>query len=171
MSISLFVEPKINKLQLGRGVSLTDGYALEALRFHIPQSCVPEGTSVFLIMRQDSGARDVVELTRVGSQKLNYNYIIYAMSAIQPIKIHSGTIELSIMYLDKNNIATCTESLAVKLNITNYQFSHQIALLRKSNILVSEYYEKIVQLLKTLIEKGEIDYDSKDDSGTSSEVL
>lgn len=81
---------------------------------------MPEGTSVFLIMRQDSGARDVVELTRVGSQKLNYNYIIYAMSAIQPIKIHSGTIELSIMYLDKNNIATCTEPLAVKLNITNY---------------------------------------------------
>jgi hypothetical protein len=78
--------------------------------------------------------------------------------------------EVSIMLLDGNNIAINYEPINIKLDITQYEFTHQIALLRNLNISVSNHYEKIVQLLMKLIEKGETNYDSKDDCRSSTEV-
>lgn len=163
MNISIFFEPKTNKLQFNRGVSLMNSYSLEELKIHIPRQCVPEKTSVFLIMRQNSGARDVVELTRSGSLKSTYDYVIYSIAATQTVKIHSGEADISIMFLDEHNIASITDELGIQLDIIKYQFTHQIALLRNVNISVTEHYEKIVQLLMKLIEKGETNYGSKDD--------
>lgn len=170
MNITIFYEPKTNKLQFNRGVSLTADYSFEDLHFNIPQQCVPEGTSVFLIMRQQSGARDVIELTRSGSIKASYNYMIYSAPVTQAVKIKSGPAMIALMLLDANDVAIVTEYLGINLDILKYQFTHQIALLRNTNIAVTEHYEKIVQLLMNLIEKGETNYDSKDDCRPSGTV-
>ena len=71
------------------------------------------------------------------------------------------------MFLDENNIATTTEALSMRIDVQQYQFVHQLALVRNANISITGYYEKIVQLLMKLTEKGETNYDSKDDSRAS----
>lgn len=163
MNILLFMEPDTDKLRFGRGTSLTAYYNMVDLVFHIPQSKVKTGTQVFIVMRQATGARDVIEAVRTGSLKSTYNYYTYKIPATAAVKIQSGLTEIAIMLLDANDIVTMSGYSGINLDIDNYKFSHQIALLRNLNISVVEHYEKIVELLMKLSKKGENSYDSQND--------
>lgn len=160
MNILLFMEPDTDKLRFSRGTPFTLAYNMTDLVFHIPQSKVKAGTQVFVIMRQATGARDVVEAVRTGSLKTAHEYYTYKIPATATIKIQSGLTEVSILLLDENDLVTISGYCSVNLDIDNYKFSHQIALLRNLNISVVEHYEKIVELLMKLSEKGESSYDS-----------
>lgn len=67
---------------------------------------------------------------------------------------------MAVMLLDVDDVVTMSGYSSINLDIDNYKFSHQIALLRNLNISVVEHYEKIVELLMKLSEKGENSYDS-----------
>lgn len=162
MNILLFMEPKANRLRLNHGTPLT-AYNLLDMVFHVPQLKVPAGTSVFVIVRQANGVRDIVEAKRTGSAQGTYAYYTYQIPASTMMRIQSGPAEVALLLIDNNDISSSTEYLKIQVDMKEYYFTHQTALLRNVNSSVTDYYEKIVELLMKLSEKGENNHDSQND--------
>jgi hypothetical protein len=76
------------------------------------------------------------------------------------MRIQSGPAEVALLLIDNNDISSSTEYLKIQVDMKEYHFTHQTALLRNMNSSVTDYYEKIVELLMKLSEKGENNHDS-----------
>lgn len=147
---------RLGKLKPEKGFAT--GTDLADIEFYVAKNKNPRITDqVFLIMTDDKGMRDVVELEYKGPAA-NPTYNIYKVSLRQPVRLVSGMITLQLMALAPGssdyNLST---EFSISLTAEHYEIARQIYLTKALGAQVQGYYTEIVELFQQLIriEKGE----------------
>lgn len=153
MAAILYFE-KLGSLRPAKGFA--SGTDLADIEFYVAKkSHVRE--QVFLIMTDDKGMRDVVEL-EYKQPAANPVYDIYIVSLRQPVRLISGMITLQLMALvpGSSDYRLSTE-FTISLTASHYEIARQIYLTKALGAQVQSYYTEIVELFQQLIriEKGE----------------
>ena len=147
---------RLNKLTPARG--FTSGTDLADIEFHVLKNKTPGVIDqVFLIMTDDKGMRDVVEL-EYKQPAADTAYNVYRVSLRQPVRLESGKITLQLMSLAPGSADyKLSSEFTVELTATNYEIARQIYLTEALGAKVHSYYTEIVELFQQLmkIEKGE----------------
>lgn len=111
---------------------------------------------VFLIMEDQQGMREVIELEQKGIKE-GYPYRIYAPSLNQSVRLQSGIVTLKIMLLTIGSTEYfMSNPITLTLTTSHYNLTRQVYLSQELGAKVHGYYSKIVELFEQLIvEKGE----------------
>lgn len=150
---------RLGNLLVGKGVSAH--VDLGEIEFHVANTHTSnkhKPNQVFLIMTDNKGMRDIIELEykRASNDPL---YRIYAPSLQQSVRIKDGSTTLQLMELVPGSAEYATSNeLSLSLSIEHYEMTRQIYLAEALGARVQGYYTQIVDLfqqLKEHIEKGE----------------
>lgn len=147
---------RLDKLSPARGFA--SGTDLVDIEFHVSKNKNPRILDqVFLIMTDDKGMRDVVEL-EFKQPAADTAYNIYRVSLRQPVRLISGKTTLQLMTLAPGTSDyRLSSEFTIDLKATNFEITRQIYLTQALGAQVQSYYTEIVELFQQLvkIEKGE----------------
>lgn len=147
---------RLDKLSPARGFA--SGTDLVDIEFHVSKNKNPRILDqVFLIMTDDKGMRDVVEL-EFKRPAADAAYNIYRVSLRQPVRLISGKTTLQLMTLTPGTSDyRLSSEFTIDLTTTNFEITRQIYLTQALGAQVQSYYTEIVELFQQLvkIEKGE----------------
>lgn len=153
MAAAIYLE-KNNVLELKKGTSSTQ--ELGELTFYVYSKIGELPKQVFLIMKDNQGMREIIELDYKGVDATR-PYKLYKPGLRQSVRVTSGTVTMQIMVLiagtDDYFLST---PLTVNVTTEQYNLTRQVYLTQELGSRVQGYYEEIVKLFKQLIiEKGD----------------
>lgn len=143
-----------NKLRLGQGFPL-NGQDLGEINFHINARRGEPTKQVFLIMTDQQGLHEIIELKYQCADPRG-GYKIYRTSLNQSVRLTSGIMKLQIMTLVVGeDMYDLSNELTVSLTTEHYNITRQVYLAAELGSKVQGYFEQIVNILTQLKEENE----------------
>ena len=154
---SIYFE-KTGSLQFGRAFSLIKTHDIGDIDFFVYQKN-PAKKQVFLVLEDEQGLRDIVELQKIGVASENKPYKVYRISLRQKLRLTTSKVKLSMFILEAGSDEYQASKNSLSLSITTDRFNlhREIFLSQELGAKTKLYYEKIVTLLEQLEidEKGD----------------
>lgn len=115
---------------------------------------------VFLILKDEQGLHEVVELKQIGVASDGRPYKVYRISLKQKLRLTTQRVSLSLFLLEigTSNYEVSENTLTLSLTTDRFNLHREIYLSQELGSKVQCYYEKIVTLLEqltTIDEKGD----------------
>lgn len=156
MTASIYLE-KNGLLRLGEGFPLSKQDIGDINFFVHSENC--KNRQIFLMLKDEQGLHEVVELKQIGVSNNGKPYKVYRISLKQKLRLTTNRVTLSLFLLEisTSNYETSNNTLDLNLTTDRFNLHREIYLTQDLGIKVKGYYEKIVTLLEQLIidEKGD----------------
>ncbi len=144
-------------LQLGPGFPLTQPQDISEIEFYVA-SKMNEQKQIFLILEDEQGLRDIVELQYVGMSPDGRPFKRYRIAPDCKLRLTTSQVTLTLFTLTIGTMDYhLSNSIKVLLTTSHYNLSREIYIAAELGSKVQYYYEKIIFTLEQLAknEKGE----------------
>lgn len=121
--------------------SASETYGIESLLFYIPNSY--DKSQIFLMLKNNQGLYEIVELTKVKRDK---NHMVYQIAVNQNLRVSNDLMNLAILILNADGTYSFSDEIALNLTTNRYVLAKQVFIAQQVGAQVQEHYKKIVAL-------------------------
>ena len=122
-------------------------YEIGELNFYVSTKFGTQ-LQVFMILKNESGLYEIVELAKAGATGQN---VLYKLPINQRLRVGNEQVDLSLLVLDlSNNLYHMSTSTKIHVTTDHYSLARQVYIAQEIGSAVQDYYARILAIADKL---------------------